>query len=416
MIDKSFKLYKRTIPLFLIPALFLSVFPGKISVILVLCYLPLLVGYYKRFKSYKNNTLAYKSLLLFFLIYNYILFIRGIFNIADFYDFKQLFAMDVFYFVFFPLIPLFVNLQSFNIFIKQYLKYIVPVAAFIFIMVRVVIGLNADANIDVPHMLSGFLFLLFLFPYISNRTRIIFVIIITLSLLSDISVRSNLLNTAAAFSILLISLLISNMRLLRLFAKGVYIITLSLVILFTYLGIKGNFNIFAIGDMISLNYSVGNDNTMKGNRDVLVDSRTMIYEDVWNGLSENNSFVFGLGGVGKVTSYLEKSTVGEHREGRTWQESGMLNYLQWGGFVGAILYALLFVLSSYFAIWKSRNKYMLCLGIFIIYKLVFSFMEDPQSCSISYFLLMVFITLGFNKAFVYMTDVEFKKYINGFVK
>jgi len=402
------KTYLKTIPLLLIPSLFTNLFPGKVTIIICLCYYPLFFVYWRYFLNTKLVDVRGKWVINLLFLYNIIIGLRAILNITDFDDFKNFIGQTIFWYFFFPLLPYILNKDAFVIFIKRYIKYGIPACFFIFIIL-LFNEKAGDANIDLPHMMSGLTFLVFFAPYLKGRYRSALLCLVVLSLFSDLSVRSNIANVGVAIAVYLLQLIfVKSNNMLRLIAKLSFICITSFVALFSYLGTIGTFNIFNIGDMVSVSYEVGG--TMKGDREILADSRTVIYEDVWNGLELKNAYLWGLGGDGRVDTYLVNSNMGgsEYMKGRQWQESGMLNYVQWGGIIGGVIYALFFVGSAYLAIWRSKNSYMICLGIFIIYKLLFSFIEDPQSCSISYFLLIVFVSLGYQKWTLNATDQDIK--------
>ncbi len=400
--------YIRTVPLILIPSLFTNLFPGKVTVIQILCYYPLLFVYWYYFLNNKFNNITGKWIVNLFLLYNVVLGFRALGNISEFEDFKRFVGQTIFWYFLFPLIPYIVNRESFVIFIRNYVKYGIPSFVLIFIMLLFT-EKAADANIDIPHMMSGFVYLLFFASFLTRMYRMCLLSLIFISLFSDLSVRSNIANIGAAITIYIMHIIIHNKILFRLGAKVAFVLVVSFVVTFSYLGVTGKFNILQIGDLVSVSYEVGG--TMKDNREILSDSRTMIYEDVWNEIENENAYVFGLGGDGWVETYLKNSIMGgeSHLRGRQWQESGMLNYVQWGGIVGGIIYGLFFFISAYLAIWRSKNIYMICLGIFIIYKLLFSFIEDPHSCSISYFLLIMFVSLGYQKWFLDASDDDIRQ-------
>ena len=403
--------YIKTVPLLLIPSLFTNLFPGKVTVIQVLCYYPLYFVYWRYFIRNKFTDIKGRLIVSLFLCYSIVLGIRAIGNITGFYDFKRFIGLTIFWYFFFPLIPYIINRDSFSVFIKKYIKYGIPS----FVFVYVVLFFNekpADANIDLPHMMSGFLFLLFFAHYMPPKYKLWLIVMVLISLFSDLSVRSNIANVGAALLIYLARVVIRNRNIFRAVAKLSYIIIALFVSAFSYLGASGVFNIFQIGDLLSVSYEVGG--TMKGEREIMSDSRTIVYEDVWNGLGNNKAYIWGLGGDGRVDTYLVNSDMGgeEDLKGRPWQESGMLNMVQWGGLVGGVIYGLFFAVSAFLAIWKSKNSFMICIGIFIIYKLLFSFIEDPHSCSISYFLLIVFVSLGYQKWFLNATDEDIRQLTN----
>ena len=75
----------------------------------------------------------------------------------------------------------------------------------------------------------------------------------------------------------------------------------------------------------------------------------------------------------------------------------MLNYFQWGGIITAFVYWLLLTTASYKAIYKSKNGFLKMLGLFMSFKVAYSFIEDTINVQISSFYLMLMIGICFNK-------------------
>ena len=107
---------------------------------------------------------------------------------------------------------------------------------------------------------------------------------------------------------------------------------------------------------------------------MLVDSRTSIYEDVFDELNRRNAYLIGLTANGKTQTSLSDISNADfseiYKNGRPGTESGMLNQIQYGGIIGFICYSVLFIGATYFAIWKSRNRYMILIGLFVSFKYI----------------------------------------------
>ena len=75
----------------------------------------------------------------------------------------------------------------------------------------------------------------------------------------------------------------------------------------------------------------------------------------------------------------------------------MTNYF---GLVGVIVYALIFIVSSYRAIAKSNNIYMPLLGIYVSFRWTFAFIEDFTKFDLNYMLLWVMIGMCFSERYL----------------
>ena len=86
------------------------------------------------------------------------------------------------------------------------------------------------------------------------------------------------------------------------------------------------------------------------------------------------------------------------QKGRYGSESGLLDSFLCGGIIGALLYSMIFWLSSYYAIFRSRNFMLKLIGVFIIFRWATSFFDEPSSWWISNILLYVFMGICLSKA------------------
>jgi len=148
----------------------------------------------------------------------------------------------------------------------------------------------------------------------------------------------------------------------------------------------------------------------------LTDSRTAIYTDVFTELSKQNSYILGLGGNGKTNTSLIYDESGDYdkiyKEGRRGTESGMLNHFQYSGIIGAFSYWLLLAASSFKAIFKSNNHFCKMLGLFMAFKVFYSFVEDQIMVNVESFYLMFLIGMCSNWKFRGFKDIEIKKRLN----
>ena len=90
----------------------------------------------------------------------------------------------------------------------------------------------------------------------------------------------------------------------------------------------------------------------------------------------------------------------------------MLNYIQYGGLIGFILYGLLLVIASYKATFLSNNSFMTSLGLFVAFKFLYSFIEDQIMFNAHSFYIFLWVGMCYNKTFREMTNEQIKEYLN----
>jgi hypothetical protein len=370
--------------------------------ITLVCLTPLFIAAFSQ--KYPTQNIDGKKILNLFVFYNAIIFVRGMFIAENQSDWIALYDFVFMFFLFPCFIYKFFIPPNFMIMMRSYILW-GTVAAFIILGQGI-----TDAHFSFGATLSGFILLLFFIPYISSKRKIAFIVLLLVwSFFSDIKYRMNLLNIGIAFSILLLGYLKSNKLKVKL-VKALTAFCFIFPVMFFILGISGVFNIFKFSETWDYVISQGNKE-----QNIAIDSRTGIYEDVLFGLRDNDAYVFGLGANGKTKTSLIHELIDYYskwKDGRNGTESGMLNYLQWGGFAGFLVYFLFFAGASYFAINKSNNWYMQSLGLWVSFKALCSFLEDRPSTCIYYFLIICAVGLCYNRDFRQMTDMEMKKYIN----
>ena len=87
------------------------------------------------------------------------------------------------------------------------------------------------------------------------------------------------------------------------------------------------------------------------------------------------------------------------------------NIFTWLGLVGVILYSLIYLKSSYLAVYKSNNIYIKILGVFIAFRWAYGWVEDFNRFDIMNISLWMMIAMGFSEQFRDMTDRDFKIWI-----
>ncbi len=396
------KLAKFSIILSIIPAIYTALFPGKIAVITILCSYPLIpILFFSLRKEMKKSFNGFFFVKLFYL-YNIIVLIRGLFDAHSSKDWNVMFSstIPIFLFIHFSIYLVSYRFLLSRIFIT-YLSYGLFLA-------MIVLVIPVKYNFGFPQVISPICIMVFLTPFLNRKYFLFIAGIALISFFSDISNRSNMLNIIVSFLIVSTSLF-KNKQFILLIIKKIRAFLLILPILFLVLGVMGIFNIFQIGNLYS-DLKISDDSGKS--QEVFVDSRTAIYIDVFSQLIKDDAVLFGLGSSGKTETSLMDVTSADfaeiYKEGRRSTESGMLNYIQWGGIIGGMVYFLLFVKASYYGIFKSRNWFCIMLGLWVAYKGLYSFIEDRISFSIASVFIFISIGICLNKNIRLMSDEKIK--------
>ncbi|MBQ8282595.1 MAG: hypothetical protein IJZ01_03390 [Paraprevotella sp.] len=143
-----------------------------------------------------------------------------------------------------------------------------------------------------------------------------------------------------------------------------------------------------------------------------VDTRSFLYVLVQNKLEKDDSVINGVGiGVSYWDEFQANTGIYEiDTMGRTSTESGLLNMYLWGGLLGAFLFSMLFWTSAYYGIFKSRNNICKLIGLYIMFRWVVSFVDEPNTWVCSNIMMYLFMGFCLNKRIRNMNDFNLKEY------
>lgn len=280
--------------------------------------------------------------------------------------------------------------------VRTYIYYFILLALpFSFFLYSIaMVGTN-----DFPHFLSIFQLLLLVTPFLKSKKLILLIYIINImSFFYDMGDRSNILNICGTLSILFLYRFILRKSFIRKF-KYLYmllpLIPLALVIAALYF----QFNFF---DFLS---------GQEADNDMVADSRTGVYMDVWNGLSEKNAFIWGLGSSGKYQTHLVDTVLGEaYFAGRSFCETNILNVLSISGLFGTALYVLFLLSCIFYAIKYSKNDFAMLVALYACLKFCMIFIEEIQDFSLNHISFALTFGLCINNGLLKMNNDEIKEY------
>jgi len=393
------KFFAVGIILLFIPSIYTGFVPDKVTLISFLCgwvIIFLFVHFRKRldFKEFDGG-----GLFVLFFLFNVVMYIRGFFNIDSETDIYALMC-SLFFLSF--LIPAYMFLAQTATLAPIWRSLIFPG---IVLCVICYLYPSSDGMMSMAHNASFLNIFLLLLPFASKKWRRRIVLAALLVALLDIDRRSILACTFFCLSLGVLANIVSQ----RIIKAVLYWALILVPITLFALGITGAFNIF---QYMEDSYSY---QTASSKRDMFVDSRTAIYDDVFSELSEKNAITWGLGGNGKTRTSLTEIKNASYEEkykyGRPGTESGMLNYIQYGGLIGFLVYGVLLIVGSFRAVFKSNNQLMVLIGLFIAFKFLFSFLEDRIGFQPASFYLFLTIGMCYNVKFREMDDDEISEYI-----
>lgn len=263
----------------------------------------------------------------------------------------------------------------------------------------------------VTKSLCPYMFLALLFPIITNKYKYHVLIVLILYLTLGIGARMD--NIKFLFCILIGIMsqsknLICNFKAL---AKKMRICFLIGPFIFFILAATGIFNVFNFKEYINLDENAYEES-------MIADTRTMLYEEVFESVSSHGRVLYGeTPAKGYESAWFARNfdlsdIMGINHYGwRGNTESSVLNVFMHFGLIGIIVYFFVFSTASYYAIYKSNNKYLPILGAFVAFRFLVGWVEDFTRFDLNMLVLWMMIGMCHSSQFRDMSNEEFELWI-----
>lgn len=342
----------------------------------------------------------------YFLLWLLVGVVRGVFVADNYWEFKNMIhgtmacMVPMFTYVFTPYVQ--------QRFYRSWVKYCIP-AFFLFYLWMVTPG-------EVNFYLAPVFVLGCFTPYIPKKWRIAVIFLLGFMLVADLGGRSQVLKAALAvvFSLACIFRRFISTSMLRLAHWCCY----GGAIVLVALGVSGVFNVFE--DMGSHEGEFTQKKMVNGEmheEDMSSDTRTFIYVEVLNSAVKNNyiwcgrSMARGNDSMSFGSYNAENLKTGKYE--RYGNELLHLNIFTWLGVVGVVLFSLIFIRSSYLAVYRSKSYYVKLIGVFIAFHWAYGWVEDTTNFDIMNISLWSALAIGLSSQFRAMTDEEFLNWFKG---
>lgn len=331
--------------------------------------------------------------------------IRGAFIAENYWEWKQLItglqslSLPIFVFVF--TVPLIVH-KVLNIWFKY--------ALVIFLFILPFLGTDAY------HFYLGPVFVIGCFiPIVPKKWKIILGILLLTMLIINLGARSQVIKSVIVILVaagIYFKSIIHN-KLLKIVHWACYI---GPIILLT-LGLTGTFNIFE--DLSSNQGKYVEKRVVNGQlveEDLSADTRTFIYVEVIESALRHNYVIWGRTPArGNDSMAFGAFSAEELKTGKYERHVNELchtNVFTWLGLIGVILYSLIYLRSSYLAVYKSNNIYIKFLGCFIAFRWAYGWIEDFNRFDIMNISLWMMIAMGMSIQFRSMNNKQFRLWVN----
>lgn len=247
-------------------------------------------------------------------------------------------------------------------------------------------------------------------PFIPRKYRYVIGGLLLIMSFVDLGARSQVIKSIIAIAMSLVLMLKKFISIKAL--KIVHWLIYGMSLLLLFLGLSGKFNIFTdISERATMTSVDSHGNVME----IGDDTRTALYYEVFESAVDNNYVILGRTPArghdsrmwGDTNAFKTRTGLNE----RFFDEMCHTNIFTQFGLIGIIIYSLIYLASSYLALYKSNSFVMKLLGVLVAFHWLYGWIEDFNDMSIGNISLWMIIGMGLSQRFREMEDVDFKKWI-----
>ncbi len=239
-------------------------------------------------------------------------------------------------------------------------------------------------------LLIPIFYVIITFPLQTKKARVLFMLISIVIIIISLTHRAGVARILISYLIVISSYLLSVSKINKRLLYFAVFCVLMMPYLFIYLGSQGN-NIFRIVLGETDDYSQEN---------LMADTRTLLYIEVFQDLKMKNDFVFGGGVTAGYRSYrnLERRAV----------EVGFLQMMLKVGTVGVLVYMALIISAIYKAINRAKSKFFTGLGLLLASYVILFFIENVLAFDLLNIVIWLVIGMCHSRELLSKDDSELK--------
>ncbi len=239
-------------------------------------------------------------------------------------------------------------------------------------------------------LLIPIFYVIITFPLQSKKARVLFLLVSIVIIIISLTHRAGVARILISYLIVISSYLLSVSKINKRLLYFAVFCVLMVPYLFIYLGSQGN-NIFrnVLGE--TDDYSQEN---------LMADTRTLLYIEVFQDLRVKNDYIFGGGVTAGYRSYrnLERRAV----------EVGFLQMMLKVGTVGVLVYMALIISAIYKAINRAKSKFFTGLGLLLASYVILFFIENVLAFDLLNIVIWLVIGMCHSRELLSKDDSELK--------
>lgn len=189
---------------------------------------------------------------------------------------------------------------------------------------------------------------------------------------------------------------------------------LAAPIVFLWLGATGTFNVLNIEEELGIEGKYMMDSSLENHDKISMfgDTRTFLYVEEIKSAIDNNYVIWGRTPARGYNSLwfgdIIDEDLGVKRGERGSCEVSILNVFNYFGIVGVLLYFAVFAIAAFKAIYRSENRYIQVIGLYVAFRWLFGFLEDFSRFDLNMMFLWFMIGMCYSERFRKMNDEEFE--------
>lgn len=239
-------------------------------------------------------------------------------------------------------------------------------------------------------LLIPIFYVIITFPLQTKKARVLFLLVSIVIIIISLTHRAGVARILISYLIVISSYLLSVSKINKRLLYFAVFCVLMVPYLFIYLGSQGN-NIFrnVLGE--TDDYSQEN---------LMADTRTLLYIEVFQDLRVKNDYIFGGGVTAGYRSYrnLERRAV----------EVGFLQMMLKVGTVGVLVYMALIISAIYKAINRAKSKFFTGLGLLLASYVILFFIENVLAFDLLNIVIWLVIGMCHSRELLSKDDSELK--------
>lgn len=365
----------------------------------------ILYNFYK-FREIKEKVLSI------FLVYVVLSFLYGLYMAENYWHYKFLVRNLMIY-----LMPMSIYVFVYPSRVQSVLRVWFKKALILLICISPFIYSDAWGNYLTPFCL----FALF-YHLLPHKWRCITILAFILTFTLGWTSRSCTIRFSAAFIIGVLFIWKNSRNVIWGHIKKIYVVLSLIPVVFFILATTNVFNILNVDKELGLSqkYEIFQSDK-EANGSVLEDTRTLVYIEVLNSALQNHYIVQGHSLARGYECVMFNDDINEVAGGalkgeRPASETCILNIFTYMGIIGVVLYMLIFFKSTFLAIFHSNNNYIKVIALFVLFRWIYSWVEELAFFNITYLMLWIMVAMCFSPYFRRMTNEEFKCWFKAILK